>query len=388
MKKAIPLLLALLLLAGGAFLFLRGGAARSAPRGENGALQGDTLRLRHARNFRLVDFGDFKVLSTLVPWKGAPRAYSMVLARSDSLVPEELRALPFFRVPARRVVARGAAQARELARLGELDALVGIGSARESSLDEIRLRVLRGQVAEVGGDAAFDEEIAVSLEPDLLLTWATGSSADVHDRLLDLDVPVALEAAWMEETPLGRAEWVRFYAAFFDKDSLATALFDEVESGYGKLKELAAGVSRRPTVMVGSPYGGAWHTAGGRSWVARIVDDAGGIYLWRDDESAGSTARTLESVLERCAGADLWINGADSWNSLADVVREDGRLSLFRPWRERAIWNNNAARTGQGLNVFWEETPSRPDLLLADLVHIFHPGLLLDHQSRWYRRLR
>ena len=382
------LLLALLVLAAaGLHRFGQGPSAGRGWRGDNGQLQGDTLRLKHARNFRLVDFGDYKILSTLRPWKDAERSYTMVLAASDTLVPEELQVHPFVRIPARRVVARSAAQLRALEALGEIPSVVGIGDLREGSIDEVAVRVRRGLVREVGGDAAFDEEIAYSLKPDVLFTWATGSETDVQDRLLDLKIPVALEAAWMEETPLGRAEWIRFYAAFFDKDSLASAFFSGVESDYLDLKTLAAGAANRPKVMSGAPWSGVWTTPGTRTWVAHLVEDAGGTNLWRDDTAAGSTPRTFEAVYARCADADVWINGADAWNSLDDVRKEDPRFALFKPVRQRTLWNSNASRTGSGVNTFWEETPLRPDLLLADLVHVLHPELLLDHQPRWYRRL-
>ena len=384
---AAAFLVLLVLLALGLLRFGQGPSAGRGWRGENGALQGDTLRLKHARNFRLVDFGDYKVLSTLRPWKDAERSYTMVLAESDTLVPEELQVHPFVRIPARRVVVRSAAQLRAMEALGEIPAVVGIGDLREGSIDEVAVRVRRGLVREVGGDAAFDEEIAWSLNPDVLFTWATGSEMDGQDRLLDLKIPVALEAAWMEETPLGRAEWIRFYAAFFGKDSVAAAFFSGIESDYYDLKTLAAGASNRPKVMTGAPFSGVWSTPGTRTWVAHLIEDAGGTNLWRDDSSAGSAPRTFEAVYARCADADVWINGSDSWNSLDDVRKEDPRFALFKPVRQRTLWNSNASRNGSGANTFWEETPLRPDLLLADLVHVLHPELLLDHQPRWYRRL-
>ena len=124
---------------------------------------------------------------------------------------------------------------------------------------------------------------------------------------------------------------------------------------------------------------------GGRSYVARLLEDAGADYLWKDDTTRGTLHLDLEAVLARAAGADYWLNPG-RWTSLAEGRVHDPRHALFAPFRNGGVWNNNAATCGAG-NDFFEKGASRPDWILADLIAIFHPERMPGHRFRWYRRL-
>jgi iron complex transport system substrate-binding protein len=190
----------------------------------------------------------------------------------------------------------------------------------------------------------------------------------------------------MEESPLGRAEWIKFTAAFLGKSAEADSSFAVVDSSYRALAALARTAKRRPTVFVGAPFGGAWWMASGRTYVGRLLADAGGDYLWAADTTRGSLNLDMEAVLGRAANADFWIN-AGEWKDLADAERKDPRNALFKAWKDGHVYTNDAIRCDAGGRDFFETGSSRPDWILADLIHILHPELLPGHKLRWYRRL-
>lgn len=190
----------------------------------------------------------------------------------------------------------------------------------------------------------------------------------------------------MEENPLGRAEWIKFMAAFFGKAAAADSIFNEIDSSYRALAALAAGAARKPVVLVGAPFGGAWWVPGGHTYVARLLADAGAAYPWAGDTTRGSLNMDLEAVLAKAGGAEIWLN-VWGWKDLADARAQDDRYALFRAFREGNVWNNDRIRCADGGRDFFETGTARPDWVLADLIAILHPELLPGHVMRWYRRL-
>ena len=188
-------------------------------------------------------------------------------------------------------------------------------------------------------------------------------------------------------TDLIAAEWIKFTAAFFGKDAAADSAFAAVDSAYRALAALAKGAARKPTVVVGAPFGGSWWVPGGRTYVARLLADAGGDYAWASDTTRGSLDLDLEAVLAKAGDAEVWLNGGE-WADLAAAKAQDARFALFRAWKDGRVWNNDLPRCEGGGRDFFETGASRPDWVLADLIAILHPELLPGHRFHWYRRLR
>ena len=157
----------------------------------------------------------------------------------------------------------------------------------------------------------------------------------------------------MEATPLGRAEWIKFTAAFFDKSAKADSIFAGIDSSYRALAALAAGAARKPVVVAGAPFGGAWWVPGGRSYVARLLADAGAAYPWSADTTRGSLSLDLEAVVAKAGDAEVWLNGGE-WGDLADARAQDPRYALFLAFRDGNVWNNDRIRCAEGGLDFFE----------------------------------
>jgi iron complex transport system substrate-binding protein len=241
-------------------------------------------------------------------------------------------------------------------------------------------------MTEVGDSVRLDLETLIALRPDLVLAMSIGDPEnDVFAMLDRAGLPYAVDAAWTEETPLGRAEWIKFTAAFFDREAEANRLFDQIAARYEELRAIASSVEQRPTVLVGTPFQGTWHVSGGAAYQARLIADAGGRYLWADDPSTGSIPLDFESAYARGLDADVWIH-TYGWHSLADGVAADERMADFAAWKSGRVYNNDARMNAAGGNDYWETGSVRPDLVLADLIEIFHPDLI-DHELVFHRQL-
>ena len=123
--------------------------------------------------------------------------------------------------------------------------------------------------------------------------------------------------------------------------------------------------------------------AGGRSYVAALIKDAGGRYVWADNTAAATASVDLEAQIQRAADADVWINGG-GWKSLAAMLDDEPRYSAFKAYRQGQVWVYERRETPAGGNDYWSRSVTHPDLVLADLVKIFHPQLASDHAFEWY----
>lgn len=191
----------------------------------------------------------------------------------------------------------------------------------------------------------------------------------------------------MEDTPLGRSEWLKFTALFFNKDEQAETIFSEIADKYERVAQKAKSVKNRPIVFVGFNFKGTWYMPGGKSYVAKYLADAGANYLWSDDKSSGSLPLSFEVVLERAANADYWLNFSQSWNKLKDLVVEDNRYADFKAMKIGNLYNNNARVNENGGNDYWEGGISNPDMVLSDLIKILYPEMLPNHKLFYYHQL-
>lgn len=348
---------------------------------------GEVVPLRHAIGFTLRRSPEATWVTVQRPWQDASRNFRYrLIPRSDSTSGSTSAGVLTLPVPVRRVLTMTTTNLPHLEAIGALGALVGISGGQYACHEWVRAGLQSGTLREVGEESGLDAEAVLNLRPEAVFAFAVADWTNpALKKLNEAGLPVVMEAAYMEETPLGRAEWIRFTAEFFGKGRAADSAFGTVDSAYQSLAALARGVARRPTVVVNAPFGGVWHMPGGRSYVARLLADAGADYLWAEDTTRGSLSLDLEAVLAKAGSAEFWLNPGQA-ASLGELRRLEPRANLFGAFKAGRIWNNDAVRCGAG-NEFHEVGSSRPDLILADLIALFHPHLLPGHRFRWHRKL-
>ncbi|MDA0347793.1 MAG: ABC transporter substrate-binding protein [Verrucomicrobia bacterium] len=268
------------------------------------------------------------------------------------------------------------------------DQLVGIAYLDFTSDSEVHARVESGSLKPVQGGAALDIETILQLQPDLILTSITGEGIyDDHPKLERANLPVVLTAGYMESHPLARSEWIKVVAAMVDKEDEAGAFFNQVAQKYESLKALTQAVERKPTVFSNAPYAGVWHIPGGASYNAQAFADAGSNYLWATNDSPGGVPLDFEVILNKAANADIWLNPG-AYKTRASLLTLDSRFTGFRSFREGTIFNNSLRVNAHGGNDMWERGINHPEEVLADLIKIFHPELLPEHEFIYYEKLK
>lgn len=345
--------------------------------------------LRYAKNFSIEKLDTHKELRVRNTWVGAgdsEQVYALV-PRGEAL-PELDAGAVVIRTPVQRLVTMATVFLGPVHDLDLYDSLVGVAYLDYANDLKAHERVASGEAKEIQSGTAMDVESMLMLQPDLILTSTTGNPTfDVNPQMRRAGLPVVVSASYMEDHPLARTEWIKFVAAFYGKEAEADEIFDRIAERYETLVALALEVEARPSVFASAPFGGTWHMPGGESYTAKALEHAGADYLWKDLKSRGSVPLDFEVILERAAGADFWINPSH-FSTKRGLLSLDERFVGFRALREGTVYNNTLRVNEKGGNDIFERGVSHPDEVLADLIKIFHPELLPDHQFIFYENLK
>jgi len=374
-----------------AFMFQAGfTAGAQTPPQTQSAAGGRTLgvmKLPVPAGFAIDQRQGYKVVTVKSPWPGAARGFTYVLYPRGNGKPAGVAADKFIQTPVRSVVSFSTTYIPALDAIGELGSLKGVDSADYVYNPAVRQAFAAGKIVQTTKNWAPDIERLIALAPDVIFAFGMGNEWDSHPKMDEAGLPVVILGDWNEEEPLARAEWSIFLAAFFDKEELALKRFAETSARYASLKARAAKPAAKPSVLVSGPYNGTWSVSAGSSYMARLLADAGASYLWASSTGTGSLVLSIEAVFERALGATVWLNPSLGAAKLADVKAMDPRFSSLPVLSGGNVWNNNARMSPGGGNDYYESAAIQPDVVLADLIAIFHPDLLPGHVFTYYRKL-
>src|SRR2546430_4268883 len=316
---------------------------------------------------------------------GPPERY--VLAQCGTPAPQltgDLAGAQVVTVPVTSFFAFSTTHLPLLADLDRMDVLTGVAQHDAVMDPKAKARIKAGHVVEFARvGLVIDVERVVAAKPSLLM--ATGTSNATLSVIRQAGVPVVANSEWREPTALGRAEWLKYMALFLNEERKAQAVYGDMKHRYRGLSARATtrSVAERPLVMTGRSTRGLFTIAGGRSYVAALIKDAGGRYVWAANPSVGIASVDLEAPIHRAADADVWINGG-GWEDLAAMAEDEPRYAAFKAFRQGQVWVYERRQTPTGANDYWSRSVTRPDLVLADLVKIFHPALTPEHAFEWY----
>lgn len=347
----------------------------------------DKVAIEDAANFSVEYRRSYKVVTVKQSYAGGS-AEHYVLVQCGAPVPHltgELARAQVVTVPIASLGVLSPTHLSLLADLARLDVLTGVAQLEAVTSPELQARISAGRVAEFAkASRVIDVERVVSAKPSLLMSGGTSNTA--FPVIRNAGIPVVANTEWLEPTALGRAEWLKYMALFLNEEREAQTLFGSMKSRYRSLSTLAGLNPHRPLVMTGRSTRGMFTIAGGRSYVAGLINDAGGHYAWADNTAVGNASVDLEAQIQRAANADFWINGG-GWKSLAAMLEDEPRYTAFKAYRQGQVWVYERRETPNGANDYWSRSVTHPDIVLADLVKILHPELVPDHAFEWYMRV-
>lgn len=349
----------------------------------------EKVTIEDATGFVVEYHKHYKVVTVLKPWSGAEQPFKYVIVQCGAPAPTDVGDALVIEAPVEDVIAMSTTQLPHLEKLDLLDRLLGLDSFLYVNNPKVRKLIAAGALVEIGSGAEVNIEKTIAAQPDLVMTYGSGDPQyDAHPKLLEAKIPTVLNAEYMEGTPLGRAEWIKFTALFFNKEAKAQEAYATMKQRYQEVAAKVQAVTTKPTVISGMASKDKWRVPGGGSYAARLILDAGGTYLFADDTSAGSLSLSFEEVYDKAVKADVWLlNAYPPYESVEAILKEEPRYAGMAALKNGNVWNNDKRVNENRGNDYWETGVGNPDLLLADLVKILHPELLPDHELVFWRQI-
>ena len=357
-------------------LFFVSGCGFSKKNEQQHALTSAKNTVEYAKGFALYHQGNKTRVVVYSPWEKGKELASFTLVKGQARKNE-------IQIPLHRVAVFSATQLNALQKLGLLDAVVGVSDVDYLKNKEIKKRYARHQIAQLAVEGNFFVEKILQTDPEALFYSPYQGSAKLSPALSSIVTVPFLD--FLEPNPLGRAEWIKFTAAFFGKEQEADSIFNQIAHAYLKLKKRAAGVTDHPTVFSDKFYNGQWYVPGGDSYIATLFRDAGADYLWKNVHKQGGFPLDFESVFKKAGNADYWriIGTYGTKASYKELAKENKLYTKFKAYRLHHIIYCNAQQT-----AYFETSSLEPQILLSDFIKAFHPELLPHYQPHYYKILQ
>ena len=344
--------------------------------------------LKYAKRFKASQSSDHKTLYLFGSREGNDTTATFILYPRSQSKPKLGDNVFYVATPVNNIACMSSVYAAMLTKLDLQNKVVAVDNVDYYNNQFIINGVASQKIKEIGKGPQVSVEQTLVLNPELLLMFGMGDpKKDADEKILNSGIPVAITLDHLEEHPLARAEWIKFIAAFFDKEKEADSLFSITEQNYRELKKMADTVKYKPTVLTEIKYADAWYVPGGNSFMAHYLKDAGADYIWKNENKSGSIALNFEEVYIKAKEADFWLNLFINVNSKKDLLSFDERYNLFKPYKTGNLYNNTKRSNPKGYSDYYENGMSNPDELLKDFIKIFHPHLLPQHQLKYYKKI-
>lgn len=351
---------------------------------------GNPTTLKYANGFSFEDYGSYKILEIKNPWPNAEKQYRYALLKAnhdaDFWNTEKSKFDGVFNIPVNNIVVTSTTHIPALDLLGEAGSLTGFPGTDYISSKKIRAQIKKGKVRELGVNENLNTEVVLDLKPDLVVGFGIDGNNRTFEILKKVGIPIIYNGDWVENSPLAKAEWIKFFGVLFDKEKQADSIFNTIENNYLEVKKLAENAITKPTVLSGAMHKDIWYLPNGTSTEAQLLNDANAHYLWKDTNGTGSLSLNFESVYTKAKDADIWLSPSN-YISMEALKEANTQHAMFKAFKTQNIYSFIKTTGESGGIVYFEEGTARPDLVLKDLIKICHPKLLENYDLYFFKHL-
>ena len=344
----------------------------------------DTVKFSYAENIRILKFKDYTKVELRNPWDTLKTLHTYILTDRDNTNTGNLPEGTIVRTPLNNAIVYSSVHNSLLAETGAIKSIAGVCDIQYIKHPQIKEMYEGGFIADCGSSMSPDIEKIIDLNADAVLLSPFENSGG-YGRKERIRITNIEFAGPMETYPLGRAEWMKFYGLLTGKEEETDSLFRKIEKQYLTLKHMTKDVHDRPTVITELKYSSAWYVPGGRSTMARMINDAGGDYIFSYTKESGSVPMSFETVLDKGQKADFWLikYNQKQDKTYSELKNDYSPYTNFDAWKNKRIFGCNTSYVN-----FYEETPFHPETLLRDLIIIFHPEIMKNEKTQYYTELK
>ena len=343
--------------------------------------------IQYAKGFSILNHEGYSVITVSNPWPKANKSYTYILKEKNGIVPDSLNQFSVILVPIKNIVVTSTTHIPSLEMLGVEKTLVGFPNLNYISSEKVRALIDAKKVKELGANQALNTEVLIELQPDVIIGYGLDNNNPTLDNLQKNGLKVLLNGDWNEQSPLGKAEWIKFFGAVYGKQELANSLFSKIEKDYLQTLEIAKRGTSHPTILAGDMYEDKWYLPQGTSWGCQLLKEAQGNYLWAETTGTGSLSLSFETVLVKGKNANIWITSGQ-FGSLQEMLDANPHYAQFKAFQNKNVFSFSGRKGKTGGVLYYELAPNRPDIVLKDIVKILHPELLRGYKPFFFEKLK
>lgn len=357
---------------------------------------GDTVRFEYARHLKIVKYQGYSIATLTDPWKQGKILHTYALVPKGKAGDEVCKAfssdnnqeVTIVRTPITRSVVFTTVHCALLYDLKAESSIKGVCDLQYISIPDVQQRAKlpisdAHHVVDCGNSMSSNVEKIIDLKPEAIMVSPFENSGG-YGKLDKLHIPLIEMADYMEESSLGRAEWMKFYGMLFGREKAADSLFNEVKSNYERLMQKAQTAKQTRSVFTERMMGNVWYVPGGRSVIGGLLQDARSRYVFANDTHSGSVALSFESVLDRAGKADIWLFKYNEHPStLQELLKENAGYGEFKAVKTHQVFACDCTH-----RPYYEEVSFHPDRLLSDVIQIVHPDIAGFAPMHYYQRLK
>ncbi len=341
--------------------------------------------IKYAKGFDIVKKNGIKKLIIKSAYQNSKEVFEYIINNRDTKR-DNFENTIF--TPIKKIVVTSTTHIPMIELLNEENAIVGFPHVKYVSSEKTRNLIDAGKITEIGKENSLNTEILLYLQPELVVGYSVSSADKSLTTIKKAGINVIYNGDWLEETPLGKAEWIKFFGLLFNKEKQADSIFNVIEANYLEAKKIALKSVKKPTILSGAVMSkDIWSLPAGKSFVAQFLQDANLNYLWHNYEGKGSLSLSFESVFEKGKNADYWI--APGYFSSKDQLLKSNQLySKFKAFKENEIYTSSTKKGKTGGVIYYELATTRPDLVLKDIIKITNPDLLPNYECVFFEKMK
>lgn len=343
--------------------------------------------IKYAKGFDIIIHNGIKKLIIKSAYKGSDDTFEYIIKKKkpNAIVDYKQTTIE---VPIKKIVVTSTTHIPMVELLNEESSIIGFPYSKYVSSEKSRKLIDGGKIKEIGKESSLNTEILLELQPELVVGYSVSSADKSLTTIQKSGLNVIYNGDWLEETPLGRAEWIKFFGVLFDKEQKADSIFKVIETNYLEAKQIALKASKKATILSGAIMSkDIWNLPAGDSFVAQFLKDANLDYLWQDSEGKGSLSLSFESVFDKGQNADFWI-APGYFSSKEQLLSSNELYSQFKAYQNDKIFTPSTKKGKTGGVIYYEIAPTRPDLVLKDIIKITNPSLLPKHQFVFFEQMQ
>ncbi|PZD77882.1 ABC transporter substrate-binding protein [Mesonia sp. K7] len=342
--------------------------------------------IKYATGFEIANYEGYKILKVNSPWANAEQTFTYLLIEDQNAVPENITYDEKITLPIDKLVVTSTTHIPSLESLGQLNTLVGFPHTDYISSEKARQLIRENKIKEIGAGQTINTEVLLALQPQAVIASAVNGDEKSYKTVQKSGIPIIYNGDWTEEHPLGKAEWIKFFGTLYNQEKLADSIFKKIETNYRIAKATAKNTEDNPSVLSGGLYQNTWYCPQGNSWQAQFIADASGDYIFKHTEGTGSLSLSFENVFENGKTADIWISPG-VYASYDEMKTASQHYQKFDAFQNKNVYTVTETKGETGGLLFYELAPNRPDLVLIDLIKIFHPELYQDQPLTFFKPL-